>query len=501
MIGCRRRPARAIFSGVNRFRATLAIGWIALAAGCTYAPFSAQDLGLPNVAPFIPDDELFIDSQWYLETIAAPSAWALVADPTVGSRMESVRVAVVDSGVAAGHPDLEAIVSPDGRDFTNGGARAIPTGLAIDDVSARHGTHVTGLIAAIGNNGTGISGVAFNGFARGGVEALPVVMLRNDSGTVSDLVAGILYAAGLDSGRGIPATRPARVINLSLGASSLPAADDLLLQAAVRSAASTGALLVAAAGNGSGSPRLGRLGGIDLPAVYPEVMAIGSVDRDLVRSVFSDYGNELDLVAPGAEDSGGSTIGLVSTWTSAGYSEEAGTSMATPLVSGVAALMWAVNPSLTAGDVRGILRDTADDLGPAGWDVEYGAGLLDADAALRAALTSPYGGFSRSRATSAVTVDRPGVDSEWLARIAAADSSTTWRDTLPPRVALIATTASAILIESIATVGEVLMVAPLGPGWVISIAVEPQFRNGATLDTLSRLDGVVSVWQERLFRG
>lgn len=179
-----------------------------------------------------------------------------------------------------------------------------------------------------------------------------------------------------------------------------------------------GLLLVAAAGNG------GKADGIDWPARFSAVIAVGSVDRanspqNSTRSYFSDYGRQLELVAPGAESSGpndGDTAGIISTLPSDSstaqprYGLQAGTSMATPLVAGAAALVWSANPHLSADQVRRILQDTAIDLGDPGQDVEFGYGLLNVGEAMRVASTLPYGRYdslsthgSRSAAIDSVS--------------------------------------------------------------------------------------------------
>jgi subtilisin family serine protease len=235
---------------------------------------------------------------------------------------------------------------------------------------------------------------------------VPVRALSGLSGSLADLIEGILYVAGQGvGGTTAPGLPVARVINMSLGAelSAFGEADVLLFAAVVEAAADAGLLMVAAAGNG-GADGIGRSGGIDVPARFPAVIAVGSVDRpdssgEIVRSRFSDFGLELELVAPGAETSGwdGAPIeGIVSTWPANRYSVLPGTSMASPLVAGGAALVWSANPGLTAAELRRILQETAVDLGETGRDEEFGYGLLDVEAALRVALTAPWGPFEGS---------------------------------------------------------------------------------------------------------
>ncbi len=289
-----------------------------------------------------PDDPDYSDlvKSYGLRKIHAESAW----DVSRGS--PTITVAVVDSGISAAHPELAGrIVS--GYDFVNGDADAS------DDQG--HGTHVAGIIAAAMDNGEGLTGVAPE------VSLMPVKALNAmNTGSWADIAAGIVYAA--DQG--------AQIINLSLGGP----VDDMVLLDAVRYAAGKGALLIAAAGNVPD-------GGAFYPASYPEVMAVGATDSNDVRWTSCNYGDYLDVAAPGA--------GIWSTyWTAASpatYMFKSGTSMAAGYVSGLAALLLAVNPTLTAADLRQIMRETADDLGEPGPDLLYGAGRINAGTALGAA--------------------------------------------------------------------------------------------------------------------
>jgi subtilisin family serine protease len=159
----------------------------------------------------------------------------------------------------------------------------------------------------------------------------------------------------------------ADVINLSLVERNLPA-----LRSAVRAATRHGIVVVAGAGNDrqSGSP-------VHYPAAYPGVIAVGAVRADLALAGYSNEGGYVDVVAPGSRVLGSDPFGTLSWYW--------GTSFATPQVSGVVALMLSANPRLTPAEVQRILRSTADDLGAPGKDRLYGAGLVDARAAVRAA--------------------------------------------------------------------------------------------------------------------
>jgi hypothetical protein len=273
---------------------------------------------------------------WGLDKIEATEAW----DTTTGS--SSVIIAVIDSGVDLDHPDLQANIIA-GYDYVN--LDAFPD----DDNS--HGTHVAGIAAAIGNNGQGVAGVSWK------ARIMPLKILDyNGDGNIFDLAQATLDAA--DGG--------ARVINMSLGG-SCPFNDWSPVQAAIDYATSKGALVIAASGNQGASA-------VFCPAALDKVMAVGSTTESDFRSYFSNYGAGLDIVAPGSS--------IYSTLPGGDYGYKSGTSMATPYASGLAALVWSLNTGLSPEAVRQVLQSTADDLGPAGWDEEYGHGRINAGRAV-----------------------------------------------------------------------------------------------------------------------
>jgi subtilisin family serine protease len=389
-------------------------------AGCDNGPFAVQTRTLPEASTVEPDDlEYTKGNQWYLDVVSAPAAWGLylaAAEDSLGGRTRiSVPVAVIDSGIDGGHVDLAGTIASVGVDLVGPWVTPIPNGFPATFEGIDHGTHVSGLIAARGGNGVGIAGIASGGtgrFIEPPAVVVPVRALRGLSGTLVDLIEGLVYVAGreIDSD-GLPQRPVARVINMSLGAepSAFGDAEILLLESAVQAAVDAGVLVVAAAGNGMEG--IGRSDGIDIPARFPSVIAVGSVDRPetpggIVRSRFSDYGLELELVAPGAATSGwdGESIdGIVSTWPGNRYATLPGTSMASPLVAGGAALVWSANPGLSAVELRRILQETAVDIGEPGRDEEFGYGLLDVEAALRVALTTPWGPFEQGSVAVAPT--------------------------------------------------------------------------------------------------
>ena len=289
-----------------------------------------------------PNDE-FYSRLYALPRIGMEQVW----DRTTGS--PNVLIAVVDTGVYARHPDLAGNVVA-GTDLVNGDNNAS------DDEG--HGTHTAGIIAAIGNNRIGVTGMCWR------CHILPVKALDNQgSGSASTVASGVRYA--VDHG--------ARVINLSLGGTD----DSRLLHDAIIYATNHGALVVAAAGNEAqaGNP-------IEYPASYPEVMSVAATDQNDQHASFSNYNSHVSVAAPGVNI--GST-----TWTAANptaYSADSGTSEAAPFVSGLAGLLWSVNPSLSNSGVRRIIESTADDLGPRGRDVYFGAGRINALRAVTAAM-------------------------------------------------------------------------------------------------------------------
>ena len=250
-----------------------------------------------------------------------------------------VTVCVVDTGIDKTHPDLQANIV--------GGKNFVAKGLVVDptkwDDDNGHGTHVSGTIAALNNN-IGVVGVA----PKASLLAAKVLN-RQGSGYTSDVIAGIDYC--VQSG--------AKVVSMSLGSSS----DVQAFHNAVDNAYASGVLLVAAAGNDYGGP-------VSYPAAYDSVVAVSATDSNNNLASFSNVGPQVELAAPG--------VSILSTWYGGGYATLSGTSMATPHVSGVAALAIQANPLLSNVEIRVLLQSTATDLGAAGKDNLFGYGLVDA---------------------------------------------------------------------------------------------------------------------------
>ena len=319
----------------------------------------AEPVGRP------PSDPLF-RHQWHLQTMQIPEAWQ-------ASRGTGATVAVLDTGVAyedAGRyrraPDLAGTRFVPGWDFVDGDAH--PN----DDVARgrqAHGTHLAGVISQTTDNDLGAAGVAPK------AAIMPIRVLgRDGEGSLETIARGLRFAA--DHG--------ADVANLSFAGPTGSKA----LTAAVAYATSKGVMIVAPAGN-DGRPWM------SYPAAYPQVVAVGAVGLDQKRAYYSNYGTGLDVVAPGGDrtadrDGDGSGDGVLqqslrddpSTFC---YCSMASTSAAAAHVAGAAALLvgsgWATRPA----EVRSALLASAQDLGPAASDPEYGAGLVQASSALTAA--------------------------------------------------------------------------------------------------------------------
>ncbi len=290
-----------------------------------------------SVSATTPNDPDYASSQWNLRTTRADAAWDITRGSTSGI------IAVIDTGVSVSHPDLAGKIVA-GYDFIDNDSD--PTDLN------GHGTHVAGIAAAITNNGVGVAGMDWN------ARLMPVRVLdAAGNGYDSDIASGIVWAA--DHG--------AKVINMSLGgASSYPQT----MQSAIDYAYGKGVMIVAAAGNTPGE--------LTYPAACNHVVAVAATDSADNRASFSNYGSFVDVAAPG--------VNIISTFWTAGngntYGQGSGTSMASPLVAGLAALLTELYPTWTPDQVTSRIEATADDLGTTGRDDFYGYGRVNAAAAL-----------------------------------------------------------------------------------------------------------------------
>ena len=285
-----------------------------------------------------PNDPSF-GSLYGMSRIQAPAAW----DISTGSR--SVMVAVIDTGVQYNHPDLAQNVAVNVGEVRDNGVDDDGNGY-VDDYYGFdfvgysgdpmddhfHGTHCAGTIGARGNNGEGVAGVAWS------VSLLPVKVLDSSgSGTLASVAAGIHYAVA----------RGATVISMSLGGPS----SSVALESAIAAARQSGVLVVAAAGNSG-------LNNDDYPS-YPasspseNVVAVAATNSSDARPAWSNYGlSSVDVAAPG--------VNILSTILGGDYSYLSGTSMATPHVAGMAAVLRSINSGLTYGQIKSILVSTSD---------------------------------------------------------------------------------------------------------------------------------------------
>lgn len=320
---------------------------------------------VPLVRLAVPSDP-YLSDQWHLTDFGLPTAW------TIETGSPEVTIAIIDAGFDLTHPDLEDAFDP-GWDFTDGD----------DDLSTTdpHGTHVAGIAGGRAGGGK-IVGVATTG-----VRLLPL-KVADEAGAIdtSSVVNAIYFAIGVDD-PDVAATPPdtaARVISISLG-TDVPAAEPIpAIEDAIRTARAAGSLTFAATGNTNGAA---TGAGISAPANGPCAIAVGSVDQGMDRSAFSNYAADdrlVDLAAPGGFSSIGD--GILSALPSNVYPTEpygylVGTSMATPYVAGVAALLFSQDPSSSADDVYGRLLTTALRPDPDA-TYEIGFGITCADAAL-----------------------------------------------------------------------------------------------------------------------
>ncbi len=293
-----------------------------------------------------PADWPYTETQW--QDVALSQAWDFLDSSGPGDR---VIIAVVDSGVDLDHPDLIDIMTT-GYDFANDDAEP--------EDDAGHGTRVCGIIGALGDNGIGVAGVAWNT----NVEIMPLKFMKVNSGkttgSVSDAVNAIYYA--VDNG--------ASVINASWGFTSYSYA----LADAIQYAMDRGVLFVASAGN-SGQDN-------DVKDHYPSnythdnVIAVAAMDGTGVLASFSNYGQiSVDIAAPG--------VGLSTTDMNDGYvSYVSGTSYATPFVAAVAAMVKSQNTALVSGDIRSIILNSVATSKAAGFDSLSTGGCVNAYQAL-----------------------------------------------------------------------------------------------------------------------
>ncbi len=338
--------------------------WIVTVAQEPVTPVFANGPEQANVSTgFVVDDPLYAANQWNMQRVSASRAWQMVYQQNLFPPARAVTVAVLDTGIDTTQPDFAGRLLP-GYNYVGYNNPPMRDGYG-------HGTHVSGIVAAGLNDSIGVAGIAPN------VLIAPYRVLDdNGGGTIANVATGIMSAT-VDG---------AQIINMSLTTSSA----SQTLQDAVEFSAAQGALLLAAAGNAAA-------GTVYWPAAYPEVVAVAALDFNDHRAAYSNYGPQIEISAPGGDLNNRK---ILSTWSSeatskcqspvisdgAPYCTRSGTSQATPVVAGTAALLWSLDPTLTAAEIRAILRDTADPLTESAQYV--GAGKVNVPNALRAILTS-----------------------------------------------------------------------------------------------------------------
>ena len=295
------------------------------------------------------DDALY-DQQWNFPLVQSGQAWEL-------STGQEVSVAVLDTGLrteGAGDGITCVDIRPGSNIISSNDEPVDGDG---------HGTHVSGTIAQRTDNGTGVAGLAYDSCV------MPVKVLDdNGSGSTATIAEGLYFAVN----------EGAKVINMSLGLKAqFNITSDPLMDPALDYAYDHDVTVVCASGNDSWQKN------VCYPAIYPTTIAVGAVGDDETIASYSNGGVGLDLVAPGGGDDDNGilqeTYSVTSGW---GYYSYKGTSMATPHVAAVAALLYAQDDNITSDMVRSVLTGSARDLGIEGYDGTYGSGLVQAFAAL-----------------------------------------------------------------------------------------------------------------------
>ncbi len=287
----------------------------------------------------VPNDPQF-GSSWQHDALESRAAW------DINTGIDSpIVVAVVDVGVDTAHPDLVDNIVP-GYNTVN--ELGTDEGGDVSDTIG-HGTFVAGLVGARGNNGSHVTGVGW------GIKIMPV--------KVTNFSHGGAFSSEINQGARWAAENGAQVINVSFSGGTSRSVGDT-----AEYCKSLGALYFRGAGNAGGNMTAED---------HPDVILVGATTPNDTRWPSSNYGMPMDLVAPGN--------GVRSTTRNGGHAADSGTSFASPIAAGVAAMIWTVNPELTPDEVKDILFTTVDDLGTPGRDAEFGYGRVNLRAAMEAA--------------------------------------------------------------------------------------------------------------------
>jgi Listeria/Bacterioides repeat len=320
-------------------------------------------------------NDSFFSRLWHFSSInvaAAASDYASVSSAT------KVKVAVLDTGVYASHSDLQACLDTElSVDITSSDTGNYSTLTSDVDTTDSHGTHVTGIVAATANNGIGVAGVG-SAITNNNLDVIVEGVFdyyesdmpgggQDFGATTEDIIKGIDYAI----------SKKVKVINMSLGYDT--DGNDSALESALDECESAGISVVCAGGN-DGTTREATM--TVYPADYSTCISVTATDSNNEITSYSNHNQYKDISAPGGDGTGTGQIysTLSSTVNSTGYGYMSGTSMATPVVTGVVAAMYSIDPKLTPAEVRSILKSTATDIGYSGSG--YGSGLINAYAAV-----------------------------------------------------------------------------------------------------------------------
>ncbi len=342
----------------------------------------------------IPNDQHY-HFQWHYPLINLPQAWDITTGtPATGQ----VIIAVIDTGIFLNHVDFIGKLVP-GYDFISStfnsndgnGIDSDPDDSGDDETgnNSWHGTHVAGTVAANSNNSIGVSGISW------GAKIMPIRAIGTQGASSYDIMQSMRFAAGLENDSNTVPAQIADVINMSLGGFGYSQS----MQTVIDNVNAAGVIIIAAAGNDNSSD-------LFYPASYDGVISVSATDIENNKASYSNFGSKIDVAAPGGDissdtDNDGQVDGILSTLVSgqehgrsSTYAFFQGTSMASPHVAGIAALMRAVYPALTPEEFKNALIAGAltNEAGDAGRDDIFGYGIIDALKAVQEAQRIENGG-------------------------------------------------------------------------------------------------------------